>query len=284
MKRLAPTPRLIRLSEAARALGYHVETLRLKVRRGELAAVRGAHGTYYVTRQAMAKIPAPRRSGRRAFTLEDLDWTWVVLAQLADHQGASRYELLLIEQIRRRLAKNQSLDRLLTVQRLRLASLTSAEISELTGLSARHVRRLNRRDLIKALDRVQEEVEHGRPPGLREKNQRLARRIVGDIQRRLEAAGFRYHRRLRQPGDFFVPPRAAPASKAKSLFPEDIRRLRDGGLSERQIVAIRLVGIGEDELHELILNGLPPRRRTRNQMRLGRNRCSSELTDYPEPP
>jgi len=35
---------LMRLDEAARRLGCHVETLRIRVRDGRLAAVRGRHG------------------------------------------------------------------------------------------------------------------------------------------------------------------------------------------------------------------------------------------------
>jgi hypothetical protein len=256
-----PPEGLIRLSEAARSLGYHVETLRLRIRRGELAASRGPHGTYYVTTAVMAGIGAPRRSNRQAFALEALEWTWVVLEQVADHDGASHFELLLIAQIHRNPSLNRALHHLLTVKRLCMAGLSSVEISGLTGLSTRHVRRLKRRELIQALDQAQKQAERALPPRFQEKNRRLAWRIVAGIQRRLDKAGFRYHRRPWQPDDTYTPRgRRPPAHKARKLFREEIRHLRDGGLSAGQVLAIQMVGIGQDELNELMLHGLPPAR------------------------
>jgi len=87
---------------------------------------------------------------------------------------------------------------------------------------------------------------------------RLARRIVADIQRRLREAGFHYHHRPKQRLDVFIPKIPPPAFKVKELVPEVIRHLKDAGLSARQIKAIEVAGIGQDELNELILNGLPP--------------------------
>jgi len=250
---------MVKLSEAAKLLSYHVETLRLRIRRGQLAAVRGAHGTYYVSREAVAALSPPRRSDRRSYALEALEWTWTVLEVMTDDDGASHYELSLIAQVKRRPALNPFLYRLLTVKRLRLVGLSSAEISDMSGISARQVRRLAAHHLGTVLDRLQDVAERTPPAVLLEKNRRRARKVVAGIQRRLQAAGFRYHRRPRQPGDYFVPRgRPAPAHKADTLFPEEIRRLRDGGLSDQQIAAIQLVGIGQDELNELILNGLPP--------------------------
>lgn len=249
---------LVKLSEAARALGYHVETLRLRIRRGELAAVRGAHGSYYVSREAVAALSPPRRSDRRSYPLEALDWTWELLEVMTYDDGASHYELSLIAQVKRNPASNPFLHRLVTVKRLRAARLSTAEISEMSGISPRQVRRMSAHDLGTVLDRLQDSAERTPPAVLVERYRRRARKVVAQIQRRLEAAGFRYHRRPRQLGDYFIPERAAPAHKADHLFPEEIRRLKDGGLSDRQIAAIRLVGIGQDELNELILHGLPP--------------------------
>jgi len=249
---------MVKLSEAAQALGYHVETLRLRIRRGQLTAVRGAYGTYFVSREAVAALSPPRRSDRRSYPLQALDWTWVVLEVMTDDEGASRYELSLIEQVKRDPAVNPYLHRLLTVKRLRLAGLSSVEISDMIGISARHVRRLSAHRLVTVLDGLQEAAERTSNAVLQERNRRRARRVVAEIQRRLEVAGFRYHRRPRQRDDYFIPSgRPAPAHKANQLFPEEIRHLRDAGLNDRQIAAIQLVGIGQDELNELILHGLP---------------------------
>ncbi|HUZ88063.1 MAG TPA: hypothetical protein VNF26_14045 [Candidatus Baltobacterales bacterium] len=251
---------MVKLSEAAQLLGYHVETLRLRIRRGQLAAVRGPHGTYFVNREVVAGLSPPRRSDRRSYPLEALDWTWAVLEVMTYDKGASRYELELIAQIKRNPAANPYLHRLLTVKRLRIAGLSSVEISDMTGISARQVRRLSSHQLITVLDKMQDVTERTPPAVLLERYRRRARKVVAGIQRRLEMAGFQYHRRPPQPGDYFVPRRRpAPAHKVDKLFPEEIRRLRDGGLTERQIVAIKLVGIGQDELNELILHGLPPK-------------------------
>ena len=51
----------IKLAEAARSIGCHVETLRVRVRDGRLRAVRGAHGAFYVDLRDIAALPKPRR-------------------------------------------------------------------------------------------------------------------------------------------------------------------------------------------------------------------------------
>jgi hypothetical protein len=55
--------RLVKLSQAALELGYHVETLRLRVRHGELEAVRGPHGTYYVSTSLSQRLRRPNDQG-----------------------------------------------------------------------------------------------------------------------------------------------------------------------------------------------------------------------------
>ncbi|MHB8589203.1 MAG: hypothetical protein ACYDA0_10160 [Candidatus Dormibacteraceae bacterium] len=279
-QKAAPAREMIKLSEAARRLGYHVETLRLRVRRGELAASRGAHGTYYVTPATMAEISPPRRSARRAIALETLDWSWYAIEQLADDQGASYGELGVIGQIRRNPALSKALHRLFTVQRLRLAGLTSAEIADHTRLSKRQVRRLTHRDVKKSLQRlrrsqadddrddVEEEEEEEEADAdlewlldqrLRRRSLESARKAVAEIQRRLDNAGLQYHHRIPKPLDKFVARgRAVAAVKVWKLSREVRRHLLDGGLSPEQITAIRVAGIGQDELNELILRGLPP--------------------------
>jgi hypothetical protein len=50
------TSKLVKLDEVAHQLGCHVETLRLRVRRGGLKAVRGPHGAHYVSRAAVGRL------------------------------------------------------------------------------------------------------------------------------------------------------------------------------------------------------------------------------------
>jgi excisionase family DNA binding protein len=52
---------VLKLDEAARRLGCHVETLRVHIRDGRLRAVRGPHGAYYP--DARTSIDTPDRSG-----------------------------------------------------------------------------------------------------------------------------------------------------------------------------------------------------------------------------
>jgi excisionase family DNA binding protein len=50
---------LLKLDEAARQLGCHVETLRVHIRDGRLTAVRGPHGAYYLDARDVARYPRP---------------------------------------------------------------------------------------------------------------------------------------------------------------------------------------------------------------------------------
>ena len=274
---------MIKLSEAARTLGYHVETLRLRVRRGELEASRGAHGTYYVTQAVLASIGPPARSASRHLDLDSFVWTWVTLEQNLEDQGASREELRLLDEVRRDPAMDRILYRLMTVQRLRLAGLSSMEIAALLGISTRQVRRLTRRELRQTLAELgkdpwsDEDYEGGDDDGpvaddeggglaidrieirRRRRKWRAAYNVVAQLQIRLAAEGFQRHRRAWRPDDSFtVPGRGAAAFKVKRLPYEVVRHLLDAGLTPEQIAAIKAAGIGQDELNELILRGLGP--------------------------
>lgn len=251
---------LVKLSEAARALGYHVETLRIRVRRGELPVTRGPHGTYFVSRAVLKGIGPPRRSRRRKLELALLEWTWVLLEEHLEEAGAGNEGVQAVQVLHRDPSLNKRLHLLLSVHRLRLAGLTSIEIAGLLEISDRHVRRLARRNLADAL------VESGLDLESRERARamRTARRVVSVLQHRLGATGFHYHQRPWQLGDLFTPVRRAPAHLANKVFREEIVHLRDAGLSDDEIQAIQLVGIGQDQLHELIMRGLrgqplPPR-------------------------
>jgi hypothetical protein len=94
---------------------------------------------------------------------------------------------------------------------------------------------------------------------------------VDKLRAGLEAEGFRYHRlplaiagrrrfwRFRPVN----PDEPQPAHKVKRLTADERRALRRGGLSEDQIEAVSLVGMGADEVHELMIRGLEPRAKSR---------------------
>jgi len=52
---------LVRLDAAAREIGCHVETLRLRVRDGRLRATTGPHGTYFVALGDVLALDPPHR-------------------------------------------------------------------------------------------------------------------------------------------------------------------------------------------------------------------------------
>lgn len=245
--------RLVKLSDAARQLGFHVETLRLRVRQGSLPAVRGPHGTYYVDRAHLAAMAAPVRFGRRRPAPEELEWTWVALESEAERRGTADEDLAAIDRIRRQPQLDPGLHRLLSVRRLRLAGLSSAEIAPLVGASDRHVRRLLRRRWLPRLHELAERLE--------EKGQaaevKRARRLVNALQQGLEAEGLASHRRRPRPGDWGEPKSGrVRALRARAFDHAMVGHLRSAGLSEAEIDAIQLIGIGADELNELVLRGI----------------------------
>jgi len=251
----APEGELIKLSEAARQLGCHIETLRLRVRRGELAVVRGALGTYYLTSTTLAELRPPRPFRSRVFNPESLEWSWQLLEKQLPAEGRSRQDVLgLIARVRENPELDRRLYRLLAVKRLRAAGLRSSEIALHIGISTRQVRRLAGQNLVAGIARaLMREQARKRARVVRE-----ARAIVADLQRQLEATGFQRHRRLPSWPYSAVPP-GRPGLAFKKVWPEDaetIRYLRQAGLSKEQIEAIQLAGIGADELNELVVQGL----------------------------
>ncbi len=229
----APEGGLIKLSDAARLLGYHVETLRLRVRRGQLAVRRGAHGTYYLTSAALAEIVPPRRSRTRVFQPDGLEWSWDLLEEQLPLKGRRRQQALaLIALIREKPELDRRLYRLLSVRRLRAAGLHSSEIALQIGISARQTRRLAGQNLLVGLARAR----------LREQSRQQARaaqqarQIVAHLQRHLAAAGFQAHRRARRRGEWGFPLGGpVPVFKVRALNDEARRHLRDAGLSEEQM-------------------------------------------------
>ena len=133
------------------------------------------------------------------------------------------------------------------------------------GISTRQVRRLAERRPLDALRRDLQTIRSRRHALLE------ARRLVDKLRAGLEAEGFRYHRlplaaagrrrfwRFRQ----INPDESQPAYKVKRLTQDERRALRRSRLSEDQIDAIDLVGMGTAEVHELMLRGKGPRAMSR---------------------
>jgi len=147
---------IVRLDEAARRLGCHVETLRIRVRDGRLQAVRGPHGAYYVAERDLVELPEPRRGWppRRTFTRSQLEGSWeLVDAILSPAKEWSKRELALVGELRASPASNIRLYRLISVHRLRRLGLAFEDIGEELGITARHARRLFGRRVFIALRR-----------------------------------------------------------------------------------------------------------------------------------
>ena len=147
---------MIRLDDAARRLGCHVETLRLRVRDGRLAAVRGPHGAYYVAANDLAELPVPRRGWppRRSFTRREIEDSWdLVEVILSPTKEWATRERALIAELRAHPATSPKLYRLVSVHRLRRLGMAFEDIAEELGISPRHARRLFKRRVFIALRR-----------------------------------------------------------------------------------------------------------------------------------
>ena len=147
---------MIRLDDAARRLGCHVETLRLRVRDGRLAAVRGPHGAYYVAANDLAELPVPRRGWppRRSFTRREIEDSWdLVEVILSPTKEWANRERALIAELRANAAMNPKLYRLVSVHRLRRLGMAFEDIADEIGISSRHARRLFNRRVFIALRR-----------------------------------------------------------------------------------------------------------------------------------
>ena len=86
-----------------------------------------------------------------------------------------------------------------------------------------------------------------------------ARRIVRALRSELQAEGVRFHqwvmRGRRRVSPPIHPGRPRPAFKVKRLLQDERVGLRRAGLSLEQVWAINIVGLGSDELNELLLRG-----------------------------
>jgi hypothetical protein len=149
-------PRLVKLDRAARRLGCHVETLRLHIRAGRLAAVRGPHGAYYVDTEDLASYPKPRRGwpAPQKFSDEELEGSWSLVEGVLPRARAWRdRELALIDELHANAERNRRLYRLVSAHRLRRLGLTFGQIADELAITSRHARRLSTASLFLALRR-----------------------------------------------------------------------------------------------------------------------------------
>ncbi|MHB8578004.1 MAG: helix-turn-helix domain-containing protein [Dehalococcoidia bacterium] len=147
---------LLKLDEAARRLGCHVETLRVHIRDGRLIAVRGPHGAYYLDARDVARYPRPQRGWPkpREFSEGQLGQSWSLIEGTLPKAMAWRdRELDLVDEIRAHPERNLRLFRLLSVHRLRRLGLTFSQIAAELGITSRHARRLNAASVFLALRR-----------------------------------------------------------------------------------------------------------------------------------
>lgn len=253
-----------KLSDAARRLGCHVETLRLRIRAGQLKATRGPHGAYYVSLSDLVALPrlGQRRTPPPGPTADEVEDFWDQMEHyLARGRLGLTRELKLFRQIRREPASNRKLYHVIAVNRLGRAGMTFPAIAAELGISTRQVRRLAERRPLDALRRDLETFRSRRQARLE------SRILINKLRAGLEAEGFRYHRRplvLTGRQRFWRfrpinPDEPQPAYMVKRLTADERRALRRGGLTEDQIEAISLVGMGADEVHELMIRRIAPR-------------------------
>ena len=241
----------IKLSEAARSLGCHLETLRLRVRSGEIVARRGAHGAFFISQAQLAKIRPPLRSGGRTFDPDELDWTWRLVEDVSPDFDVDEIARL-IEMVRRDQSANREFYNLLSVARLRRAGLTTAEVASQVGISSRHVRLLAAVDLDEEVERLANRQQ------AREKAaaMRKAMAIVIELENRVHAAGLKEHAmRARRNEPLRSTGRPRPALRVRQLDRAMRVNLRGSGVTREQLEAIAIAGISIDVLNELLLNG-----------------------------
>jgi hypothetical protein len=151
-----PVVRLVKLDRAARRLGCHVETLRVDVRTGRLAAVRGPHGAYYVDAEDIATYPKPRRGwpSPEKFSDQELERSWSFVEGVLPKARAWRdRELALVDELHAHPDRNLRLYRLVSVLRLRRLGLAFGQIATELRITPRHARRLSAASLFLALRR-----------------------------------------------------------------------------------------------------------------------------------
>jgi len=242
---------LLKLDDAAQRLGCHIETLRLRIRSGRLKAVRGPHGAYFISARSLrvlrVRTRLPRQ--RRTPTTEDLDVAWRAMERRLRRAPAAHEELVpFLEALKVNRAINLGAYRLVCAGGLHELGFNADDISAQLGVSARHARRLIGKEPVVAIAMA----AHRWAPV-------EARRIVRALRAQLQAEGIRFHRWVmrgkRRIGPPTHPDRPRPAFKVKRLMQDERAGLRRAGLSPEQVWAINIVGLGSDELNELLLRG-----------------------------
>ena len=241
--------RLINLDVAAKRLGCHIETLRLRIRTGRLKAVRGPHGAYFISTRSLRglRVRKPPPWKRRRPTAEEREAAWETAAKKLRRQPRAFDELLpFLAALKARPSLNPRAHRLLCAHGLRGLGFDVAPIAVELGVSERHARRLTQKDLVVSIAGAAHrwaQVE--------------ARRVVGELRAGLKAEGFQFHKWVMRGDRMAGPPthhdRPRPAFKVRVLTRDERISLRAAGLSDDQIWAIGIAGLGSDEVNELIV-------------------------------
>jgi len=242
---------LLQLDVVAKRLGCHIETLRLRIRRGRLKAVRGPHGAYFISARSLRVLRVRTRPvrQRRTPTAEDLNVAWRAMERRLRRVPAAHEELVpFLEALKINREINLGAYRLVCAHGLHELDFSADDIAARLGVSVRHARRLIGQDPGVAVAKA----AHRWAPI-------EARRIVRALRAQLQAEGIRFHRWVmrgkRRIGPPTHPDRPRPAFKVKSLLQEERVGLRRAGLSPEQVWAISIVGLASEELNELLLRG-----------------------------
>lgn len=244
--------RLVKLDAAAARLDCHIETLRLRIRKGELKVVRGPHGAYFISARSLQglRVRKPPLRKRHRPTVEEREAAWQAAAKRLRRQPRAFDELLpFLRALRATPSLNPRACRLIRAHGLRELGFDDAIIAAELDVSTRHARRLIRRELVIPVVGAAHRWA-----------QIEARRLVVELRDGLRADGFRFHQWVMRGHRAAGPPthrdRPRPAFKVKALTGDEKISLREAGLFADQIWAIGVAGLGSDELNELLLRGL----------------------------
>jgi AraC-like DNA-binding protein len=242
---------LLKLDDVAKRLGCHIETLRLRIRSGRLKAIRGPHGAYFISARSLRVLRVRTRPPRQRRTpkAEDLNVAWRAMERRLRRMPAALDEVVpFLEALKINRDVELGAYRLVCAHGLHELGFSTEEIAARLGISPRHARRLIGKDPGVAIAKA----AHRWAPV-------EARRIVSALRAQLQAEGIRFHkwvmRGRRRIGPPTHPDRPRPAFKIKRLLPDERRGLQRAGLSPEQIWAINIVGLGSDELNELLVRG-----------------------------
>ena len=209
------------------------------------------------SRAGCAAAPGATCAPRAAVTTAQRERSWQLVEQLVTKgRRAGRHDLLaLVHTIKENPEQNRRMYRLLAVNGMVLAGLGSEQIADELSISARHVRRLADRSPFLAVRKARFKKTTRTEAEARKR----ARRIVAELRATLKAGGFLSHLdagrdRARWPAA--NEDESRPAFTERRLSSAEQRYLRAAGLSQAQIDAIAMVGLGTDELQELLLRGI----------------------------